>query len=178
MASIKTSQSWTITDIQCHFFIQQALTGSKIETTTLVASYDWHPRIFCPRKDCWGQEIENCEACPGDCCQRHPTAAGCNIRWAVICCPSMSSVSPCMPRLLKWTSKSFGEVKAEYCVFSPTHMTIEQASSQQEATFQNTSCSLADFFFEWAFFSPEQRRLWLTSEPDSIHTSCRSESSN
>ena len=45
-------------------------------------------------------------------------------------------------------------------------------------TFQNTSCSLADFFFEWAFFSPEQRRLWLTSEPDSIHTSCRSESSN
>ena len=91
---------WTITDIHCHFFIQPALSGSKIETRTLVASYDWYPRTFCPRKGCWGQEMENFEACPGDCCQRHPTAAGRNIRCAVVCCTSLSSVSPSMPRPL------------------------------------------------------------------------------
>ena len=70
-----------------------------------------------PEKISWGQEMENCEACPDGCCQRHPTAAGCNIRWAVICCLSLSSVTPWMPRLLKRTSKCFGEVKAEDCVF-------------------------------------------------------------
>ena len=58
MPSIKTSQSWTITDIKCHFFIQPTLSGSKIETTTLLASYDPPPRILCPWGDRWGQEIE------------------------------------------------------------------------------------------------------------------------
>ena len=58
MPSIKTSQSWTITDIKCHFFIQPTLSGSKIETTTLLASYDPPPRILCPWGDQWGQEIE------------------------------------------------------------------------------------------------------------------------
>ena len=32
---------------------------------------------------CWGQEMDNFEACPGDCYERHPTAAGCNFStWA------------------------------------------------------------------------------------------------
>ena len=48
---------------------------------------------------------------------------------------------------------------------------------------------LNHFTFMWAFFSPELKRLWLTlslselrvsdsSESDSMHTSCRSQSSN
>ena len=50
MASVKTSQSWTITDIQCHLFIQPCLSESKIETATFLSSYDPYPKIFCP----WG----------------------------------------------------------------------------------------------------------------------------
>ena len=50
MPSIKTSQSWTITDIQCHFFIQPALSGSKIETATFLASSDPHAKIFFPEE--------------------------------------------------------------------------------------------------------------------------------
>ena len=42
--------SWTITDIQCHLFIQPCLSESKIETATFLSSYDPHPKIFCP----WG----------------------------------------------------------------------------------------------------------------------------
>jgi hypothetical protein len=43
--SIKTTQTWTITDIHCHFFIQPTLSGSKIETATLLASYDPNPKV-------------------------------------------------------------------------------------------------------------------------------------
>ena len=38
-------------------------------------------------------------------------------------------------RKAKWTFESFGWVKTRKLSFSPTHMTIEIASSQQEATF-------------------------------------------
>ena len=48
MPSVKTSQSWTITDIQCHFFIHPTVSGSKIVTTTLLTSYDPYPGIFVP----------------------------------------------------------------------------------------------------------------------------------
>ena len=83
MASVKTSQSWTITDIQCHLFIQPCLSESKIETATFLSSYDPYPKNILSLRICWGQEMDNFEACPGDCYERHPTAAGCNFStWA------------------------------------------------------------------------------------------------
>ena len=141
MASIKASQSWAITDIQCHFFIQPTLSGSKIETATLMATYDPNPKIFSPWTDCWGQESDIFEACPGDCYRRHQTAAGCNIRWAVAHSPSMSSFSSFMPRLhrsagdsqssslVRWRQKAW-----EDCLF------FQLLSMSFQPTGSNFSC--------------------------------------
>ena len=105
--------------------------------------------------------MDNLEACPGDSYQRHPTAAGCNIKCAVARCPSMSSVSSHYAETEKgrWSLSvtTFGKVEAKSpkrLSFSPTLITELPANRKQlllpgileDKAFRNISFSLAELF--------------------------------
>ena len=146
---------WTITDIQCHFFNRLTLSGSILGTITLLASYDPHPRIFCPWGEWWGKEMDNFEACSGDCFQRHPTAAGRNIRWAVVYCTSLSSISPSMPRPLYQrivirTTEHWDKIRI---LFHLTYSPQDAFDHQQSLNSMNQDTTYLLFFILFSFLS-------------------------